>query len=215
MSWPRKGASSPSVGKLPPSPQKAGVLFGDPIGGRSRRCLGRATARPLHRSENFLLLPKKQACFLGTPSGVVPEDVLAAQGRVLSIGRKTSSFPRATGMSCGGPVGGVLCRGVAQSVARLVRDQEAGCSSHLTPTNAGAKFALLRRFFMSAVRKTCLFGSPCHGLAPSIGQKRQLQPSAAMLGPRGAARKEAPHCSASQRYILFTRTGRGSLPPAR
>ena len=33
-------------------------------------------------------------------------------------------------------------RGVAQLVARLVRDQEAGCSSHLTPTKPQACFWL-------------------------------------------------------------------------
>ena len=56
----------------------------------------------------------------------------------------------------GTPDGGIRYRGVAQLVARLVRDQEVGCSSHLTPTS---------------VRTALKIHSPCkQGLF--IGQSR-------------------------------------------
>ena len=54
----------------------------------------------------------------------------------------------------GTPDGGIRYRGVAQLVARLVRDQEVGCSSHLTPTNSGKSckcrvFGTCRAFSLS------------------------------------------------------------------
>ena len=78
-----------------------------------------------HRSKNFLLLPMKPASlgFHGGPRGGFPSP------------RETHCIGLSRGPQRGND-GRIRYRGVAQLVARLVRDQEAGCSSHLTPTTA-------------------------------------------------------------------------------